>query len=344
MFSKKVVDYALIVLVYFAFAYILWPFAEAIVFAALFAFALNPLLNRLMAVKKFNLTKMKSITILVFSLIMVLFVPLILIILKVAKTLTLLGQNNMAELPLFQKMQSVFAWLVSSINRLSAQFDIDLSSQIDVKAMIGQGGQFALTHVTTLLSNIPEAVFQFLVFIAMLYFFLMNRAQLKNNILKTELLNDLQLRRLVNLFQNVCNLVLVSTIIVAFAQAFIVSLASAIVGYDDVFIIFLIAFFLSFLPVIGSAPITIALIAYSGLNGHYGDAIIMTIAAVITSVADNIIRTYLFSAQDDSVHPIITLLGIIGSISVFGILGLFLGPIITELASKVGLIILDEKS
>lgn len=343
MISKKAVDYGIIVLVYLAFAYILWPFAESIVFAGLFAFALNPLLNRLMAVKKINLTKLKSITILVFCLIMVLFVPLILIILKVAKTVTQLGQNNVSELPLFQKMQSVFAWVMNSINQLSARFDIDLSSQLDVKALIAQGGQFVLTHLTTLLSNIPEAVFQFLVFIAMLYFFLMNRTQLKESMLKTELLSEMQLKRLVSFFQNVCYLVLISTIIVAFAQAFIVSLASVIVGYDDVFIIFLIAFFLSFLPVLGSAPITIALIAYSGLNGHYGDAVIMTVAAFLTSIVDNIIRTYLFSAQDDSVHPIITLLGIIGSISVFGILGLFLGPIITELASKVGLIVLDER-
>lgn len=340
---RKVFDFSIIFIVYAAFAYILWPFKQSLVFAALFAYALTPLLNKILTIKKIKLSEFQSISFVIFSLIAILFIPLLLIILRAAKTITKIGENNISELPLFHKLQTVTSWALDYVNQLSTQFDIDISSQVDLKSIASQSGQFLLTHLSSFLTNIPSAFFQTAIFIIMLYFFLLKRNSLRESFLKSNLLNEGQLKRVTDLFQNTCYLVLISTLIVAFFQALIVTVASLIVGFDDAFIIFLIAFFMAFVPVVGSAPLTIALVIYCAVNGNYGDAFVMAIAAGLASVIDNIIKTYLFSSQGNSVHPIILILAIMGSISVFGILGLFLGPIITELATKIGPIILQNE-
>jgi predicted PurR-regulated permease PerM len=48
------------------------------------------------------------------------------------------------------------------------------------------------------------------------------------------------------------------------------------------------------------------------------------------SIIDNILRIKIMEKQAD-VHPIITILGVIGGINLFGIMGLFLGPILLPL-------------
>ncbi len=340
---KKIVDLSLVLLVYSSFAFIMWPFKQALIFAILFSFALVPTLNKFSHFKKVKLTEIQSISILVFSLLIVLVLPLVLILTKAGKTLSQIGNENILQLPLFQKLQSVANLVTDKIAYFSDQFGFDIASQIDLKSLAGTTGQFIISNVTGLLANIPSALFQTLIFILMLYYFLLNRNKIKLTLIDSAILAENQIDRLAELFKNVSSLVLVSTILIALAQSLVVSLASLIVGFDDVFIIFLIAFFMSFIPVIGSAPLTISLVVYSLSSGHYGDAVMMAIAAGFASLIDNIIKTYLFSSKKDSVSPLLILLGIIGALNVFGIIGLFLGPIIVELTFKIGLIIFEEK-
>lgn len=160
--------------------------------------------------------------------------------------------------------------------------------------------------------------------------------------IKSEILSENKIHRLIELFEKICHMVLVSTVLIAFLQATIVAVGSLIVGYEGILIIFAIAFFLSFTPVLGSAPITLALIGYALVNGNYGHAVILVIVAILAGTLDNVIKTYVFSAADDSVHPLIALLAIIGSLAMFGPLGLFLGPVIAELAVQIGEIVEQE--
>jgi predicted PurR-regulated permease PerM len=150
-----------------------------------------------------------------------------------------------------------------------------------------------------------------------------------------------QVDQLSGLLQRICHLVLVSSVLVAAVQALVVSVACYFSGYTDFMMIFMITFFMSFLPVIGSAPISIAMIIYSFLNSNITGVVILIAGAVITGSIDNIIRTYMLTtAEKEGAHPFVALLALIGSLSLFGFLGLFLGPIICELAYRIGGILL----
>jgi predicted PurR-regulated permease PerM len=342
MTTKKYVNNALLFLVYGAFAYILWPFAQVIVFGLLFALALNPLLNKLLNLKKMKLSGLQAITVLVFGLFVILILPISIAIVKVANLVSKMDPEQIADSPMVQKVQHFITTLVDALTGYGQNFGFDLATQIDIKTYAAEFGKASLAFATAIVTNIPEALFQFAVFIALLYYFLLNQEGLKKSLIKTEWLPETKIHRLIQLLEKICHMVLVSTVLIAFLQATIVVIGSLIVGYEGLLIIFAIAFFLSFTPVLGSAPITLALIGYALVNGNYGHAVILVIVAILAGTLDNVIKTYVFSAAEDSVHPLIALLAIIGSLAMFGPLGLFLGPVIAELAVQIGGIVEEE--
>lgn len=341
MIKRKYVHFAILTVVYGLFAVLFWPFNQAIILAVLFAFALNPLLNRLK--RKYKLSDFKSISILVFCLVAILILPLSYVFIRGANMLGKVNAEKITELPIIEKFQYLAHTVSEKLNSIAGAVGVDLS-QIDVQSMTGNAGKSVLAVGTMIIANIPAFIFQFLVFIAMLYYLLMNQKRLKKSIMDQDFLSDRQVQKLIALMEDVCNTVLISTILIACLQAAIIALASFLVGYSDFLIIFMIGFFLAFVPVIGASPLTIILVAYSFLNGNYGAAVVLLIAGTIAGTVDNLIKSYIFSSKKDSVSPLISLLAIIGALSLFGILGLFLGPIVPELAVQIGQILSDKNA
>jgi len=93
--------------------------------------------------------------------------------------------------------------------------------------------------------------------------------------------------------------------------------------------------FFSFVPLVGSAliwvPIAISLIA----EGHTVRGILLIIfcAAIVGSV-DNLVRPWLISGRA-KMGGLVVFISVLGGISVFGLLGLVLGPIIVAMAASL---------
>ncbi len=93
--------------------------------------------------------------------------------------------------------------------------------------------------------------------------------------------------------------------------------------------------FFSFVPVVGSAliwvPVAISLIA----AGHTVRAIILIIfCALIVGAVDNLVRPWLISGRAE-MGGLVIFISVLGGISVFGLLGLVLGPIIVATAASL---------
>ena len=68
----------------------------------------------------------------------------------------------------------------------------------------------------------------------------------------------------------------------------------------------------------------------------------MLTIALVAGVSDNIIRPYLSSKGNVETNPIIGLIAIIGGVTMFGLPGLFIGPLVVSVFFGVLPIILDE--
>lgn len=330
---QVIFKYSILTVVYVAFLLLFWPFKTSLLLASLFAMAMTPILN-----KRLRKTKKEKLIIflMVAGLILVIIAPLTMIITKGILGLSQLQQDKMAEMPIYQNIQDTLNKSWHFLSDISEKFNFNLREDFDVQSLLPKVLGIVVPWLTALVTNFPQFLLQLLVFISSLYFFLLKRREFLAWFKDRHLLPAQSLHKLVHLLQKVCYTVVFSTLIVASVQAAIVTIGASIAGFSNLMIIFVLTFFMSFLPVVGSVPISLSLAAFSFLQGENGHGITMLIALGIAGGIDNVIRAYILSADEDAIHPLVSLLTLIGALAMFGISGLFLGPIIAEMAFSIG--------
>lgn len=347
MTKKRVSESIIVAAIYLLFALLLWPFKTPLLFAALFAFALHPLAIKMLKFKKIhwknlNLGYYTSVSVLLLTFMTVIVVPFIMMCARLVSSLKGLDKEDIANHPTFQKFTQFINQIYTYVLDKAQDFGISLKGGTDIKATLSQYGKIAASKLTAFVANIPEFLFDLILFVVLIYFFLKIRQQISRWILRRSILNAQQLAKVSKILQDICSTVLVSSVLIALIQSSIITMAAKFAGFDEGIIIFMACFFLSFIPMIGNVPITLGLVIYSFANGDATAAIILIVAGAVAGTIDNIIRSWIFSSGESEINPIISFLTIIGSLAVFGVSGLFLGPLITELTFKVDDIFLDH--
>ena len=334
--NSKWIKWILLAIIYALFATLFWPFKKTILLAVLMAFALIPVFKK---INYFIKNEKLTIFLIVTCLMGVFIMPLTIIIIKGLKNFSKIQEQDFTHLPIYKNLEQ-FVFLVSEkINQLATDYQIDFINQIDIKGIIPSVGQYVITNLTDLASSIPLFLTQLIIFVFCLYFLLVHRYFFEKLLVQSRIFEKNSFDKLKQFLQNVCFTIVISTIVIASIQALIISSAAYIVGFSDFLIVFMMAFFLSFVPVIGSAPLSLSMATYLIIQSNTSGAVVLIVAATIAAVIDNVIKTYVLSQAEDSAHPFVSLLALIGSMSLFGVSGLFLGPIITQLAFSIRKII-----
>lgn len=122
--------------------------------------------------------------------------------------------------------------------------------------------------------------------------------------------------------------VIYGNIIVGLIQGIATGIGLFIAGVENALLLTIIAIFLSIIPIVGSWLIWVPAALFLFVLGNTGAAIFLLIYGFFfVSIIDNIIRPYLVSKKT-KVPNSITLIGMIGGLLVFGILGLLVGPLV----------------
>ncbi len=120
-------------------------------------------------------------------------------------------------------------------------------------------------------------------------------------------------------FKNMTYANIIGQGIIAFAQAAAMAIGFIIFGIPDPLFWSLICFFVSFLPVIGSAAVFVP----AGL-------IELTSGFIVVANVDNLLRMWI-NKWIGNIHPLITITGVVIGIPAFGILGLVFGPLLISI-------------
>jgi predicted PurR-regulated permease PerM len=84
----------------------------------------------------------------------------------------------------------------------------------------------------------------------------------------------------------------------------------------------------SMLPVVGTAIIYLPMVAYLYATGNGGPATgLLFYSVLVISNVDNVMRFTLLRKLGD-VHPVITVLGVMVGVPLFGFMGLIFGPLL----------------
>ncbi len=123
---------------------------------------------------------------------------------------------------------------------------------------------------------------------------------------------------------------------IAALQGLLGGLAFWILGIPSPILWAVLMTFVCMIPLLGSFLVWLPLSIYLMLNGHWTKAILLIIwGAVIVSTIDNFLRPKLVGNQT-RLHELFIFFSVLGGISVFGLLGIVLGPVV--LAITLGLL------
>ncbi len=130
--------------------------------------------------------------------------------------------------------------------------------------------------------------------------------------------------------------------LVAILQGVVALIGFLILGVEDPFFWFAIVAVGSMIPFVGTALgiIPVCIILYAG--GDVWQAIALVIyGSVVVGSTDNLFRLVIQKRLAD-VHPLVTLIGVIVGVPLFGFIGLIFGPILVSLFLLIVKIYKDE--
>jgi predicted PurR-regulated permease PerM len=322
----------LIIVVTLAFGWILLPFYGAVFWAVVLAILFMPLQRRLMRSTGNRLTVSALLTTIVALLVAVL--PVIFI----TGLLVQEGANlyNRIEGGEFDVASYVSRFREAMPPFIQAQLDrfniVDPASLRDSLAGYArQGSQYLATKAFSFGQGTFEFLIGFGVMLYLLFFLIRDGSQLVVRIRKAIPLGDAQKRRLFSKFTRVVRATVKGNIVVALTQGVLGGIIFWILDIPSALLWGVLMAFLSLLPAVGAGLIWGPVALYFLFTGSVAQGVVLTVYGIgVIGLVDNILRPILVG-KDTKMPDYVVLISTLGGLSLFGLNGFVIGPLIAAL-------------
>jgi len=207
------------------------------------------------------------------------------------------------------------------------RLNIDLASQID----IGKVTSWISENMQRFAGGTFNALIALGIMYFILYYLLTNRGRIKHSLGSFLPLSRTNVSIISDEFQRMVRSNALGIPLVALAQGIVALIGFLIFGVEDPFFWFVIVTIGSMIPFVGTLVgiIPVFILELSGGNTFAAWGI-LAYGLVVVGSTDNIIRLYVLKRLDD-VHPLITLIGVLVGVPLFGFIGLIFGPLMIDL-------------
>lgn len=325
----KAVLLGLVILISAIFLSMIQGFLMAIFMAALFSSMASPT-HRWLSARLGGRQNIASILVVV-GIVLVILIPLTILIGIVVAQAISVGQ-------------SVTPWVQAFINEPSAlgrffekipYYDMILPYR-DV--IIQKAGQLVGTVTTFLIESLQSvagvtanALFGCIIMLYVMFYFLTMGDVLLERILYFLPLEDEDERLLLQRFTSVTRATIKGTIIIGIMQGAICGLAFAVAGIEGAVFWGSVMAVTSIIPAFGTAIVWGPAVIILALLGNFTGVIVLAVlCGAVAGNLDNVVRPRLVG-KDTEMHDLFVLFGTLGGITMFGLLGIIIGPIIAAL-------------
>jgi predicted PurR-regulated permease PerM len=314
------------------------PFLGPCVFAALVAIAVRPVYVRMESLIRRPGTAAGFTTLLAFLLILL---PAGFVVLTISKEVTALyhelesksAASGGVRIFVLEKMDQLVRWAAGMIGVAAP----DLAGM--ARERLEGISQWLLLGVATVVRGIGVTIVNALLSAVILFFFLRDGERIRDAVADLLPLTRQDCDELSRIIANTVKANFYGVLGVASAQGVLTGIGWAIAGLSSPFTWGAIAAIASMIPVAGPAlvwaPGALTLLG----TGSSGRAAFLALWGVlVVGMADNVLRPMLVMEKTKQ-HPLLVLLSLIGGVSTFGLMGLFLGPLIVSvLIAVIGLL------
>lgn len=315
-YFKKITTTVILALLIVLSFFLLKPILLSIIVGIILAFIFNPLYDLL---HKFTKSKNLSASLMCFLLILLIVLPLWFL------TPTLIKQSikiytSSQQIDFVTPIKNIFPSLFAS-----EEFSAEIGSIIH--SFVTKMTNALMNSLSQLILNFPGLFLQFLVVFFTFFFVLRDKEQLIAYIKSLlPFSKDIE-TKLFESSKGITSSVIYGQVIIGIIQGLIVGLGFFIFGVPNALILTLLASLAGIFPIIGTTLIWIPVIIYLFIAGNTFPALGVAIFGVISSSIDNFIRPIIVSKRT-KIHSSLILIGMIGGLFFFGILGFILGPLI----------------
>ena len=169
---------------------------------------------------------------------------------------------------------------------------------------------------------------KFVVAIIALFYFVKDGRSFLSEIVKLSPLKDSEDVMIVRKLDRVTHSLIRGTLVIAVLQGLLVGLGFLVFGVPNPVLWGSLAAIGALIPTVGTGIVTAPAIVFLAFSGHLAEAVgLFAWAMLVVGLVDNIIGPKLIGSAA-KIHPLFVLLSVLGGISLFGIAGFLLGPLI----------------
>ncbi|MDP1694758.1 MAG: AI-2E family transporter [Candidatus Woesearchaeota archaeon] len=192
--------------------------------------------------------------------------------------------------------------------------------------------------ITTFILTIPFIIAQILLTLVISYFILKEWGNILNKIVDLLPMRTKTINKLIEQFGNITYTVIYAQLFVALVQGFIGALGFYFLGVPFPIFFGVVMAFCALIPTIGTAIIWVPASFFLILSGYFSNdywllgkgIFLFFYGLLIISTIDNILLTKIVHAKA-KVNQILVIIGVIGGVGMFGVVGIFIGPILLPL-------------
>lgn len=304
------------ILVFYVSFLMIKPFINAIITAMILTYIFYPFYSK---IKKILKNDNLSIIVMVTLILLIVLLPMIMIfnlLLDDAKSLyNNLRTLNLEEIPMLTGDKFGIT-------------DKDLRNAVQTVAL-----KFVNT-MSGFVFSIPDKIVNSLIMVLAMAVFFKGGPEFVDKVKTIIPLDELQKDRFFKEIEIVVRSVVYSIIISAFFKSVMATGIFYLFRIPNYLVWGVFVFVLSFIPIIGNVPVWIGAGAYLFLIGSPIKAVLMLIACFIVNNVDDLIVAKVM-VERAKINPLLTMIGVISGIKIFGIIGIFIGPLILSLSVSV---------
>jgi predicted PurR-regulated permease PerM len=315
-----------------AFGLILWPYFGAILWGVVTAIVFAPLYRRLLAATGQRAGPAAMITVLLVILLVI--VPLMLIASSlVIETTNLYNSVQAGQLDVDQYLRNVGDMLPDWVKGLLERLDLSNLSAVRerLSQLFSQFLQLLLSRALTIGQNTFEFIVALGVMLYLTFFLLRDGSSLTSRIKEAIPLRPSQRDELLQKFAVVVRATVKGSVLVAMLQGALGGLIFWLLGLHAPVLWAVVMTFFALLPAVGASIIWLPVAIYLLASGAVWKAVILVAFGVLViGLVDNLLRPILVG-KSTRMPDYVVLISTLGGISVAGLNGFVIGPMIAAM-------------
>lgn len=296
-------------------ALLLFTYLQYVLLAIVLAYVLAPAQRTL----EERMSSIKAAIVLIFSSVLVLFIPL-------AYILAIAIQQGLELVTAIQEGDFSPEAIQARLETIGYVVDFELL-YATYQEPIAAGLQNLATGALTVIGGLPGALIGFTVTVFVLFALLRDGERLVAWLRSVVPVDDRVQRDLLRELDHLMWASVVGNVAVAGIQAILIGLGLVLVGMPGVVFLTVATFLLALLPLVGAFGVWVPVSGYLFVIGRPGAAGLFLLYGSLVSVSDVYLRPALIS-RSGTINVAIIVVGIFGGIVLFGAVGLFIGPVV----------------